>query len=306
MTRAIIGGPCLVQFGTHYFETAGDVTVTPVTSTRTITSSLRGPVCRRVIDRLVTVAFTPLGRLLDTTAYYPYGAANLGALIAPSTDVDLVIWAADGKQHTFEAAVITQSPDLILAAGAGPFGQMVITCMGALTKQAGTDGSMFTAATAALSTSTYDYDLSTLLTPGYKLVIGGDTFDSREGFTFSPGLTFEPLRADAYGTVNFRLAAVEPALTFQPVGADAAKLFSLLKFQASAAIGAANTIGATATVSPVSGDGVTLVFPDCQLTAASLNYGAADRLGPWTLHPAADTDGTALYTITFPVIDGEP
>jgi len=302
--RIIIGGPCIVQFGTHYYETEGDVTVTPNTKARVIVSSLRGPVSRRVIDRTVTVSFTPLGRLLDTAAYYPYGPADLGKLIAPAQDADIVIWGADGQKVSYHAAVLTGSPDLILSAAAGPFGQMTLTGMGALTKQAGTDASMFTAAAAALATSGYDYDLSSLHTPGYKLVIGADTIDSKAGFTFTPGLTFEAVAADAYGTANFRLTAFEPALTFVPVGPDVAKLFSLLKFQGAAApaIGAANSLGLAATVSPVSGDGVTLSFADCQLSEATLSYGAGDRLGAWTLHPAADDAGTALYTVEFPAV----
>ncbi len=301
-TRAIIGGPCLIQFGAHFYETEGDVTVTPNIATRTIVSSLRGPVSRRVTDRTVTVAFTPLGRLLDTAAYYPYTPADLGKLIAPGADADLVVWGADGVKHTYHAAVVSGCPDLILSANTGPFGQMQFTAMGALTKQAGAASSMFTAAAAELSTATYDYDLSSLHTPGYKLVIGGDTIDSKDGFTFSPGLSLEPATADAYGTVNFRLAAIEPAITFTPIGPAVAKLYELLLFQGTgaAAIGAANALGAAATVSPVSGSGVTLAFPDCQITAAALSYGAGDRLGEITLRPAANDSDAALYTIAFP------
>ena len=299
-TRTIIGGPCLVQYGTHWYETAGDVTVTPNVKTRVIVSSLRGPVSRRVTDRTVTVAFTPLGRLLDVLAYYPYGLADLGKLVAPAADADLTVWGADGLKSVYHAAVLSAAPDLILSANAGPFGQMAFTAMGALAKQAGAADSMFTASAAAIAG--YDYDLSALHTPGYKLVIGADTLDSKEGFTFTPGFALEPVAADAYGTVNYRLTAVEPALTFVPAGPDVAKIYELLRFQGAGAagLGEANTLTLAATVSPVSGDGVTLAFPDCQLTAARLGYGAGDRLGEVTLHPAADDIGSALYTVEFP------
>ena len=300
-TRAIIGGPCLVQYGSHYYETEGDVTVTPAVKTRTITSSLRGPVSRRVVDRTVTIAFTPLGRLLDVAAYYPYGPADLGRLVAPSVDADLIVWGADGVQHTYHAALHSALPDLILSANKGPFGQMQFTAMGALTKQAGADSSMFTAASADISGSGYDYDLSSLHTPGYKLVIGALTIDAKDGFTFSPGISLEPVLADAYGTVNMRVTAAEPSLTFTPVGPSVAQLYALLLFQGTGAkaIGLANELGAAA-VSPVSGDGVTLSFAECQLTAAALGYGSGDRLGPCTLHPAQDAAGSALYTVAFP------
>ena len=290
-TRTVIGGPCIVKHGEHWYETSTDVTVTPVTETRVITSSLRGPVSRRVTDKTVTVAFTPLGRLRGLDAYYPFGPADLGKLIAPAPDTDITVWGADGVRHDYKAAVLSAAPELILSANNGPFGAMTFTAMGALTKNTAADGSMFTASAAPISG--YDYDLSDLHTPGYKLELldGGtvtQTIDSREGFTFNPGYTLEPYRVDAYGTVNYRLTGIDPALTFLPAGPDVAKLYELLRFQGpgAAQIGEANALGLAARVSPVTGPGVTLDFPDCQLTAAALNYGpSADRLGEWTLNP---------------------
>ena len=278
--------------------------MTPNIKTRVISSSLRGPISRRVTDRTVTISFTPLGRLLDIAAYYPYNPDDLGKLVAPAADADLLIWAADDTKYTYHAAILTAVPDLLLSANSGPFGQLSYTAMGALTKQSGTANSMFTSATAALSTAGYDYDLSTLYTPGYKLVIGDDTIDSKDGFTFSPGFSFEAVPADAYGTINFRLASIEPTLTFIPIGPDVAKIYELLLFQGTGAgvIGAANTLESTATVSPVSGDGVTLGFANCQITAAALNYGSGDRVGAVTLHAAAGDDSSALYTLAFPTV----
>lgn len=300
--REIIGGPCIVKVGTAWYETAGAVTVTPNTAGRVIVSSLRGPVGRRVTDRTVTVSFTPLGRLATLAEYYPFGPADLGKLVAPAADTPVIVWGADGKQYTYLASCLSAAPDLILSANAGPFGQMAFTAMGALTKATGADGSMFTF--AATPIAGYDYDLSTLYTPGYKLeLLDGatvvETIDGKEGFTFKPGYTLTPVPVDAYGTVNFRLTAVEPVLEFGPVGPDVAKLYELLRFQGAAAapIGAENALGLKARVSPVDGAGVVLEFADCQLTEATLVYdGAEDRLGPWTLNPVS-VDGAALFTL---------
>lgn len=301
-TREIIGGPCIVKVGDNWYETSGNVSVTPGQKFRTITSSLRGPVGRRVVDRTVTVAFTPLGRLTSLAAYYPFGPADLGKLVAPAVDQTVIVWGADGKQYTYKAAVLSAAPDLILSANAGPFGQMAFMAMGALTKATGAADSMFTYAAAPIAG--YDYDLSTLYTPGYKLELLGaedaviETVDGREGFTFKPGYKLDPVPVDAYGTANERLSAIEPALSFLPVGPDVAKMYELLKFQGAgaAAVGAESALGLKARVSPVDGDGVVLTFPDCQLTEASLSYGDDDRLGPWTLNPVA-VDGSALFTL---------
>lgn len=299
--RTIVGGPCIVKAGAHWYETAGDVTVTPATKTRVITSSLRGPVSRRVVDRTVTVAFTPLGRLTSLAAYYPFGPSDLGALVAPAVDTPVIVWGADGKQYTYLASALSAAPDLILSANAGPFGAMTFTAMGALTKATGAADSMFTYAAAPIAG--YDYDLSTLYTPGYKLeLLDGaavvETVDGKEGFTFKPGYKLDPVPVDAYGTVNFRLSAVDPSLSLKPAGPDVAKLFELLKFQGAgaAAIGGDGALGLKARVSPVAGDGVVLTFADCQLAEADITYGEGDRLGPWTLNPVA-VDGEDLFTL---------
>lgn len=301
-SREIIGGPCIVKVGDNWYETAGAVTVTPNTRTRTIVSSLRGPVGRRVVDRTVTVSFTPLGRLTALAAYYPFGPADLGKLVAPAVDAPVIVWGADGKQYTYLASCLSAAPDLILSANAGPFGQMSFVAMGALTKATGAEGSMFTYAAAPIAG--YDYDLSDLFTPGYKLELLDaedavvETIDGKEGFTFSPGYALDAVPVDAYGTVNMRLTGVDPSLAFIPVGPDVAKLYELLRYQgaAAAAIGEENAIGLKARVSPVDGDGVILEFADCQLSEASLSYGQEDRLGAWTLNPVAAA-GADLFTL---------
>jgi hypothetical protein len=100
---------------------------------------------------------------------------------------------------------------------------------------------------------------------------------------------------------NERLTEIDPALTLIPVGPDVAKLYELLKFQGAGAarIGEANVLGLKARVSPVAGDGVILTFPDCQLTEAVLTYGAGDRLGAWTLTPAAEDGESDLFTLAL-------
>lgn len=309
-TRTIIGGPCIIKVGTVWYETTGSVVVTPNTRTRLITSSLRGPIERRVVDRSVTISFTPLGRLTSLTAYYPFGPSDLGTLIAPSTDATCIVWGADGKQYTYMAACLSSAPDLILSANSGPFGQMTYTGMGALTKASAAADSMYSY--AATPISGYDYDLSDLYTPGYKLTLLDatdtvvETIDGKEGFTFKPGYALDPITVDAYGTTNYRLTAIDPSLTLLPIGPDVAKLFELLKYQGSAAapIGSANAMGLKAVVSPVSGTGVVLTFADCQLTEASLSYGSEDRLGSWTLNPVA-VDGEDLFDISL-TTDTEP
>lgn len=305
-SRSIIEGPAAIVFNGFTYYAEGDITVTPSTDSRVIQSSLHGPVSRRQTDRSAAVAFTPVGQLSSLSAYFPYGPSDLGSLIAPAADTDAVIWSAAGVKLTLKAAVITQPPDLILATDRGPLGQMTITAMGGLSKAAGADSSLFDIASAALSAAALD--TSSILTPGYKAeLLDADsqviqTLDSEDGFTFSPGLTLTPRKVNAYGTVNFRLTSAEPRLTFTPVGPDEASALALLLLQGASAggLGAPSTLGRRLKVSPVSGSGATVEFPDCQASEGALQYSASSpRLSQWSFTPAYAT-GAPLYTIAFP------
>lgn len=315
MTRTTVEGPAVVEYNSVKYYSEGAITITPVTDMRTITSSYWGKVQKRMTDKFFTIAFTPMGMLNNQAAYWPYSISNLGASLAPVSDLPVTIWAASGVKMVLNAGVITQCPQLILASDKGPFGPMTITAMGSLTKAAGTADSMHVITSAAIAS--HALDLSKILTPGYKaeiIHVGGgaegvdeveSTFESEEGFVFDSGFSIVPRKTNAYGTVNFKLADVDPKLTFKPFGPTEAEALAFLNLQGASGtkIGSANTLGRKLKVSPVSGSGITLEFADCQLESMSLVYGMSDpRHGEYAFSPVLSiTNGVAsLFTVTFP------
>lgn len=315
MDRTTIEGPAVVEYNSVKYYSEGAITLTPETSMRDITSSMWGRVQKRMTDKIITVGFTPMGMLNNQTAYWPYTVANLGAALAPSSDLDITIWAASGVKIVLKAGVITQCPQLILAADKGPFGPMTLTAMGALTKATGVADCMHVITSAAIAS--HALDLSKILTPGYKaelIHVGGGvggidevehTFESEEGFTFDGGYAIQPRKTNAYGTVNFKLTDIQPKLTFKPYGPTETQALAWLNLQGASGtkIGAANTLGRKLKVSPADGSGITLEFADCQLESMSLVYGATDpRHGDYVFSPAlVITNGVAsLFTVTFP------
>jgi len=315
MDRTTIEGPAVVQYNSVKYYSEGAIAITPETSMRDVVSSMWGRVQKRMTDKIFTVSFTPMGMLNSQAAYWPYTIANLGAALAPNPDQDITIWAASGVKIVLKCGVITQCPQLILAADKGPFGPMTLTAMGALTKATGAADCMHVITAAAIDSHTLD--LSKILTPGYKaelIHVGGGaegadlvthTFESEEGFTFDAGFAINARKTNAYGTVNFKLTDVNPKLTFKPYGPTEAEALAWLNLQGASGtkIGAANTLGRKLKVSPTDGSGITLEFADCQLESMSLIYGMSDpRHGDYAFTPVLKiTNGVAsLFTVTFP------
>jgi len=103
------------------------------------------------------------------------------------------------------------------------------------------------------------------------------------------GVRARPARVNAYGTVNYQLAACAPRLTFRPVGPTEAEALEWLLLQGASAgpLGSPATLGLSGTLAPVGGQaGITLEFPDCQITGGSMAFGrSARRHGDYQLTP---------------------
>lgn len=303
--RQVISGPAAIVFNGNTYFTEGDITLTPQTENRVIESSWHGPVSTRQTDRAIEVSFTPLGVCDFLSAYVPYTVADLGKMVAPATDKDVAIVTADGVKITLKAGVITQVPDIHFGTDANPFGQMTITAMGGLAGKAeGADNSLYTIGTEALSAN---LDTSKIYTPGYQLKIGTGlstdmVIDGETGFDFTLGLTINPVRVNAYGTVNYQITGISPALTFKPVGPSESAMLEMLLLQGSdaGALGSDADLGVGAVVAPINGqNGIVLTIPQCKITQGSMLFGSTSlRHDTYTLTPTLSA-GSSLFTLAL-------
>ena len=177
---------------------------------------------------------------------------------------------------------------------------MTLVAMGGLAgKASGASESIYAIAAQQLSSV---LDASKIYTPGYQLTLGTTVIDGEEGFDFTLGLTINPIRVNAYGTINYQIGGIAPALTFKPVGPSEADMLNLMLLQGSnaGALGNASTLGLTATLVPVGGqNGIFLTIPDCQITQGNMVFGSsALRHGDYTLTPALNSTGSALFTLS--------
>jgi hypothetical protein len=314
MTRTAIEGPAVIEYNGAQFYTEGTINLAAELAMHEIVSSYYGPIDRRLTDKVFNLTFTPVGMASITAdKYYPYGIGDLGKLIAPETDAPVVIWTSAGEKLSFPAGVVSQCPPLNLGIGKMPMGQMGIACMGDLSKADAATDAHYTISTAAIAA--HSLNPATILTPGYKLVLTlagtpdvETTLDSEDGFVFDPGVALTPRKANAYGTVNYKLTKFAPRITFAPFGQTEAAMMALLNIQGAtgAKLGASNRLGQSLTLTPRDDDGTGIVieFPDCQVESGTMLFGATDaRHGAWVFTPVLNVvDGAMqdLYTVTFP------
>lgn len=310
-SRVISEGPAVVSFNGQNYYTVGTITLTPDIKLREMVSAYYGPVDSRVTDKLFSLSFTPFGEMNNNAAkYFPFGAGDIGKLVAPAVDTPIYIYTSAGEKITIPAGLISKCPQLLLGTDIGPMGDMALAGMGDITAEDAAEDAHYTIETAAIAAHSLDPDKAP--TPAYKAVLGtGETaveIDSEKGFTFDCGATLAPRSVNRYGTVNFKLTGLKPSLSFTPFGLTEAQVMAYFNIQGAAAakLGASNKLGVALTVQPANaGDkGITVAFADCQVKSGSMLFGAEDpRHGQYAFVPAVKvTAGVpgALYTLTFP------
>ena len=309
-SRVIAEGPAVVEFGGYKYYSTGTITLTPDLKLREIVSSYFGPVDARVTDKTFNIAFTPVGMLDTVAAYFPFGAGDIGKLVAPDTDAPIVIWTSEGEKITIPAGCFAKCPQLLLGTDKGPMGDMALAGMGDIAVEDAAETAHYTIETAAIEAHALDPDKAP--TPAYKAVVGtGETaveIDSEEGFTFDPGAAFAPRAVNRYGTVNYKLTGLAPSVAFTPFGLTEAEAMTLLHIQGTGAakLGASNKRGLQLQILPAeaTAKGVTVTFADFQCREGSMLFGAEDpRHGQYVFVPAVKvTAGVPgdLYTISFP------
>jgi len=302
--RDIIQGPAVVEYNGQLFYSEGQITLASDFKPRTMTSSVFGSGDRRITDKLFILSFTPIGMMDDNALkYYPWSHADIGKLLAPATDLPVVIWTSAGEKISIPAGVVISPPTLALGTDRGPMGAMTIACMGDLTKEDAAADAHYTITTASVSAHTQDW--SQVKTPAYKLTLGGDTptvIDGIEGYAFDLRPAVSPAGCNRYGTVNYRLDNLDPVITCRPAYQSEVLMMDLLNIQGASAatLGGSMALGRTLTLEPAGGSGVTVEFADCLIESGSMIFGASDpRHGDYAFLPVY-TAGSALYTITFP------
>lgn len=238
--------PDLIEMGRGQIQMGGQtifaqdrITIKWLRTQFKINSSNHGAISTRTSARMIEITLTPVGRVTAAllAVLYPHFSKKYGALAIGGTDVPCEVYfdIGDGVKYTIHRAVVMDGgPQIRGTVGATPFQQLKIHGLLVADGAPSDDDAYFTRAAA-----TYPGDAALnktqILTRKYHGAWGtGDTFESfdfREGFTFSPGVSLTAYGVDGLGVIDYMVAQQAPTVTCQPAGISEADLAAKLAYQ---------------------------------------------------------------------------
>jgi hypothetical protein len=241
-----------------YVFSQGDIRVEFGHTTFDVTNSAFGIVDKRTKERSVKISFTPVGNISTALAniFWPYITYNFqpgdSALKrATAQDPYVTVIPKSGAQYQFFGAVVSKSPEVMLAADKTQIGQLEITAIG---KQgvdwsaSGTDGptgtgSLYTAQanTYATALTTANFTVASIKTGPYVGTYGttigsgnAGTFSTNAGFTVGINTQMQPVETDEFGLFDFTVGDIVATATCAPLDVSADQISAAIPMQTAA------------------------------------------------------------------------
>ena len=264
---SVIRGPAVIIIndgssagtgGDQYVFSQGDISVSFGHTTFDVTNSAFGIVDKRAKERTAKVTFTPVGNITTGLAniFWPYTTYNFqpgdSALKrATAQDPYITVIPKSGAQYQFFGAVVSKSPELMLAADKTQIGSLEVTCVG---KQgvdwsaSGSDGpagsgALYTAGatTYAAALTTANFSVASIKTGPYVGTYGSSlgagatgVFSTNSGFTVGFDVQMQPVETDEFGLFDFTIGSVVATATCEPLDVSADQIAALIPMQTAA------------------------------------------------------------------------
>ena len=234
----IIAGPAIVQFNGATFYTEGDITAKPTINRFDINSSMFGKVDERMDTVIWEISFTPMGQNFHTSAVsavlWPYLNPTIGSSMFGATDKDVIIDTLAGEELAFQAGCIVSMPDMNLSATKTPVGQVTMHCIGMNDTAMSGTGKYYQS--TAMTFSDASFDPADILTLPYSAALGSlsspwNDIETEEGWTISFDTSYDTIKIDSDGIVDYRLQSVGITAKCKPLGMDEDAIVELLKIQ---------------------------------------------------------------------------
>lgn len=229
--QSIIRGPGTVTFGFEKLFDADGITAEIESNSQEIPSSISGTLDTIKTDQIGRVSLTPVGNLSNAllNVLYPIytQSPRIGQSLLGATDAPLVVASRAGTKVTFNAAALTQCPELRLSPVATAFGQAQFTALLANGKLPTDTGSFYAVAAAAYADGEPPRDgLSGFhYTATYGDLAIPDTLD---GWTVTPEMQVEAVRTDSQGTIDYTLTGMTVRANCTPLGLTESQLLAAL------------------------------------------------------------------------------
>ena len=230
--QSIIRGPGTVTFGGVKLFDKDGITAEIESSTQEVPSSISGNLDTIKTDQIGRISLTPVGNLSEGLIglLYPAYAKTpvIGQSLFGTTDAPLVVSSRAGTKVTFNAAALTQLPELRLSPVATAFGQAQFTALvpnGKLPDDATTKFYTVAAATYADGEPPRDGLSGFHYTGTFGSLAIPDTLD---GWTVTPEMQVEAVTTDSQGTIDYTLTGVTVRASCTPLGLTEQQILAAL------------------------------------------------------------------------------
>ncbi|MCE0484359.1 MAG: hypothetical protein LV479_09000 [Methylacidiphilales bacterium] len=278
----LLSGPAAATFNGHTFFARDGILATPALELDEVESDANGWLDETVAEAPVTIRFTPSAPFADLIALYPWLEGAAGTALFGTSDVPLVLVAANGVRLTFAAAAIIEMPELKLSDRGTVAGTVTFLAIGARA-QAVTAANRFVAIDIATPPTppagtpqlTDDFAITWSDSPWASL-------RSLEGITVKFAMKTRPVWSDANALLDVTLEklAVEARFTpASPGGPAESDLVAALQLQGANAL-PGRSLAATASTLDIAGEHLWVRLPQAQLVRGEMAFDATQpRIG---------------------------
>lgn len=298
--QSIIRGPGTVTFGGVKLFDKDGIVAEIESNSQEVPSSISGTLDTIKTDQIGRVSLTPVGNLSEALleVLYPSFAQTpeIGRSLLGSTDAPLVVSSRAGTKVTFNAAALTQLPELRLSPIATAFGQAQFTALvpnGKLPDDATTKFYTVTSATYedgepprdGLSGFHYQGTYGSLSIP-----------DTLDGWTVTPELQTEAVTTDSQGTIDYTLTGLTVRASCTPLGLSESQILAALPVLQ----GRGKSLASASDLVISSTGGLTVTLKHAALVTGSLQWGATQlRAGQIGFIANIDPTTGALFSVSY-------
>lgn len=297
--QSIIRGPGTVTFGGAKIFDADGINAEIESNSQEIPSSISGTLDTIKTDQIGQISLTPVGNLSTALLNVLYPAYTqtpvIGQSLFGTTDAPLVVASRAGTKVTFNAAALTQCPELRLSPVATAFGQAQFTALLANGKLPTDQASFYAVAAATYADGEPPRDgLSGFHYQGtYGSLAIPDTLD---GWTVAAEMQTEAVTTDSQGTIDYTLTGMTVRASCTPLGLTESQLLAALPVLKGrgASLASAEDLVISAT------GGLTVTLKHAALVTGPIQWGATQlRAGQIGFIANIDPTTGALWSVAY-------
>jgi len=277
----LLAGPATATFAGHTFVARDGILVTPALELDAVDSDAQGILDATATLAPVAIKFTPQAAFADLIALYPFLGGAPGTPLFGTTDVPLVLVAANGVRLTFSAAAIAQMPDLMLGSRGAVAGAVTFLALGARALPITAANRLVTIDTTTPPTFPV---VMPELTDDYEIIWGHSPpwleMRARDGVEVRFAMKTRPVLSAANALLDLTLESLMVTVRFTPASIDGpaeSDVFSALQAQGALP---GRLLSQLASELNITGEHLWVNMPMAQLSAGALTFDAThSRVG---------------------------